>query len=80
MRNGENDQGGVEEEREKKLPAGGFSHCLLPSLPSPAWLYCLLNTKPQTHQSRKTASYKGKIVSDPYVYNNKIEGKPENRP
>ena len=81
MRKGENDGGGGEEERGKKLPAGGLSHCLLPSLPPP--LYGCIHgyfTKPQTHQSRKTASYTGKIVTDPYVYNNKTEGKPENRP
>ena len=82
MRKGENDGGGGEEERGKKLPAGGLSHCLLPSLPPPPLYGCIHGyfTKPQTHQSRKTASYTGKIVTDPYVYNNKTEGKPENRP
>ena len=39
----------------------GFSHCLLPSLPPLAWLYHLLY-EPQTHKSRKTASYTGKTA------------------
>lgn len=80
MRKGENDVGGGEEDRGKKLLAGGVSHCLLPSLAPLPCMAVSYFTKPQTHQSRKTASYTGKIVSDAYVYNNTTEGKPENRP
>lgn len=80
MRKGETDGGGGEEERGKNCLQAVF--LTFPLLPPPAWLYCLhvLYETTNTPKHKKKASYPGKIVSDPYVYNNKIEGKPKNRP
>ena len=72
---------GVRRREEKNCLQAVFLTVFSPRSPPP--LYGCIHgyfTKPQTHQSRKTASYTGKIVTDPYVYNNKTEGKPENRP
>ena len=56
MRKGENDVGGGEEERGKKLPAGGVSYCLLPLLPPPVWLYLTLQNHKHTKAEKPPAT------------------------
>ena len=69
---------GVRRREEKNCLQAVFLTVFSPrSLP----LYgCILLYKTTNTAKQKSTSYTGKIVSDPYVYNNKTEGKPENRP
>ena len=65
--------------REEKTACRQCFSLSSPLAPSP--LYgCILLYKTTNTAKHETTSYTGKIVSDPYVYNNKTEGKPENRP